>query len=307
MRPGNRWLAVTIALLFLVSIGIQAVRDRALHPFQPAGGTLWLQSGPAVKRMALGYDTVAADIYWMRAVVYYGGQRLVGESSRTYDLLYPFLDLATTLDPRFSVAYRFGALFLTEAYPNGPGRPDLSIALLERGISQDGGRWEYMHDIGFIYYWWLHDYAKAAEWFARGGEVPGAPTWLAPMAATTLAVGGDRQSSRTLWRQLKESSDIAWIRTNAEKRLAQLDAMDMLDQLNLMANRYAAREGHVAQSWQTLVAAERLRGVPLDPAGVPFVINPSTGLVELAFDSPLAPLPEEPPPPASIPQPRSQP
>ena len=309
MKPGNRALLATIALLFVVSVGIQAVRDRDLKPFEPRGGTLWLQSGPAVKRMALGYDSIVADVYWMRAVVYYGGQRLGDESRRTYDLLYPMLDLVTTLDPRFSVAYRFGAIFLTEAYPNGPGRPDQSVALLERGIAQDGGRWEYMHDIGFIYYWWLKDYPKAAEWFDRAGKAPGAPTWLAPMAATTLAVGGDRKSSRTLWRQLMESSDIAWIRSSAERRLTQLDAMDMIDQLNVIADRYEAREGHVAQSWQTLVAAEHLRGVPLDPAGTPFVINPTTGRIGLAPDSPLAPLAEEPPPPAPspVPPPRSQP
>ena len=59
MKPGNRALVVTIVLLFVVSVGIQAVRDRDLKPFEPRGGMLWLQPGPAVKRMALGYDTVA--------------------------------------------------------------------------------------------------------------------------------------------------------------------------------------------------------------------------------------------------------
>jgi hypothetical protein len=307
MKPGNRALVVSIVLLFIVSVGIQAVRDRDLERFEPSGGMLWLQPGPAVKRMMLGYDTVAADLYWMRAVVYYGGQRLGEQSTRSYELLYPMLDLVTTLDPRFSVAYRFGAIFLTEAYPSGPGRPDLSIALLERGIAQDGGRWEYMHDIGFIYYWWLHDYTKAAEWFDRAGKAPGAPDWLAPMAATTLAVGGDRQSSRRLWRQLMESSDTAWIRANAERRLLQLDAMDMIDQLNVIADRYAAREGRVAQSWQALVPAERLRGIPVDPAGHAFVINPATGRIGLAPDSPLAPLPEEPRSVDAVPQPGRQP
>ena len=57
MKPGNRALLATIALLFMVSVGIQAVRDRDLKPFEPRGGMLWLQPGPAVKRMALGYDT----------------------------------------------------------------------------------------------------------------------------------------------------------------------------------------------------------------------------------------------------------
>jgi hypothetical protein len=83
--------------------------------------------------------------------------------------------------------------------------------------------------------------------------------------------------------------------------------MDLLDQLNAIAERYADREGHVAQSWQALVAGERLRGIPLDPAGVPFVINPTTGRVGLAADSPLAPLPAEPRAPSDVPQPGVQP
>ena len=44
------------------------------------------------------------------------------------------LDLTTTLDPLFNVAYRFGAIFLAEPYPGGAGRPDLAIALLEKGL-----------------------------------------------------------------------------------------------------------------------------------------------------------------------------
>jgi len=304
VKPVSRGLWIAVVVLFVASVGIQAARDRDRQPFDPPPGMLWVRSGPAMKRLALGYDTVLADLYWMRAVVYYGGQRLRAAADRSYDLLYPMLDLVTTLDPRFTVAYRFGAVFLTEAYPNGPGRPDLSIELLERGIARDGGRWEYMHDIGFVYYWWLQDYARAAEWFERAGHMPGAPSWLPPLAATTLAVGGDRQSSRTLWRQLRDSTDIDWIRRNADHRLLQLDAMDLIDQLNRLAARYADREGRVAQTWAELARAERLPGIPLDPAGVPLVINPVTGRVGLAADSPLSPLPSEPRSPAAGAAPR---
>lgn len=287
-----------IALLFAASVGIQAARDGGYRPYEPPGGALWVQSGAAMQRMALGYDNIVADLYWMRAVVYYGGQRLQSAETRNYELLYPLLDLVTSLDPRFTVAYRFGAIFLTEAYPNGPGRPDQSIALLERGIERDKGRWEYMHDIGFVYYWWLKDYGQAAEWFRKAGQAPDAPTWLEPLAATTLATGGDRQSSRLLWEQLRDHSGADWIAANAAHRLRQLDAMDQIDALNAIAERYQAREGRQAQSWQALIAGERLRGVPLDPAGAPYVINPTTGRVMLAKDSPLQPLPTEPAAPA---------
>jgi len=292
--PRNRGLIAAVLLLFAASVGIQAARDRDRRPFEPPGGMLWVRSGAAMKRMAVGFETIVADLYWIRAVVYYGGQRLRDESARRYDLLHPMLDLVTALDPRFKAAYRFGAIFLTEAYPDGPGRPDQAIALLESGLARDGERWEYMHDIGFIYYWWLQDYAKAAAWFERGAKAPGGPPWLAPLAATTLAVGGDRQSSRTMWRQLYEHADSDWIRSSAERRLLQLDVMDAIDELNTAAARYASREGRAARTWQELIKGERLRGIPLDPTGTPFVIDPETGRVGLAPDSPLWPLPEEP-------------
>ena len=224
---------------------------------------LWFRSGEAVKRMALGYDAVVADLYWMRAVVYYGGQRLKTTATPNYDLLYSLLDLVTTLDPRFNIAYRFGAIFLAEAYPSGPGRPDQAVALLQRGIDRTG-RWEYMHDIGFVYYWWLRDYPKAAEWFDRAAAVPGSPAWLKPLAATTLAVGGDRHSSRTMWQQLHDSSDTEWLRSNAEFRLMQLDAMDRLDALNAAAERYATGVGRVARvgrRWAPPWACARCRSI----------------------------------------------
>ena len=99
----------------------------------------------AVRRLTRGYNALAADLYWIRAIQYYGGakRRLrtlqaagAADASRApdYQLLYPLLDLTTTLDPRFNIAYRFGAIFLAEPYPGGAGRPDLAIALLEKGL-----------------------------------------------------------------------------------------------------------------------------------------------------------------------------
>jgi hypothetical protein len=286
---------MVLPLLFAAVVALQVVRDRDRRVFEPPAVMLWFTSGDAVKRMALGYDTVLADLYWMRAVVYYGGQRLQTDAPPDYALLYSLLDLVTTLDPRFNIAYRFGAIFLAETYPSGPGRPDQAIALLERGIERTG-RWEYMHDIGFVHYWWLRDYVTAAAWFERAAAAPGAPAWLKPLAATTLAVGGDRQSSRTIWQQLLNAADMEWLRGNAEFRLKQLDAMDRIDALNVGGERYAARAGHVARSWQELGPALGLRAVPVDPAGVPFAIDPTTGRVSLGAESPLAPLPNEPAP-----------
>lgn len=292
LKPSNRLLYAAIAALMAASIGVQLVRDRGWAPFTPPNPTMWLESASAADKLVLGYKHLVADVYWMRAVVYYGGQRQRVTPDRLpsaadYELLYPLLDFVTTLDPRFKTAYRYGAVFLADPPPSGPGRPDLAVSLLQRGVERDSGRWEYLEDIGFIYYWWVKDYVKAAEWFKRAGDAPGAPTWLGPLAATTLAQGGDRQSSRLLWAQLA-NSDAEWLRKDAKWRLDQLDAMDQIDDLNARIQKYIDREKKRPNDW-------RLVGVdtaPKDPTGTPYRINPQTGLIDLGPGSTLRPLPK---------------
>ncbi len=305
-RPSNRMLYALIAALLAASVSVQATRDARWSPFTPPNPTLWLQSGPAAQKLALGFTNLVADAYWIRAVVYYGGRLQDNRSAASdavpgnFDLLFPLLDLVTTLDPHFRIAYRFGAIFLTESYPNGPGRPDQAIDLLQRGIERDEGRWEYFHDIGFVYYWWLHDYAKAAQWWVRGASRPGAAEWLKPLAATTLAAGGSRHTSRQLWSELAKS-DTEYVRAQAERRLLQLDAMDAIDALLPSVQRFMEQMHRAPRSWSELAQAERLTRPPVDPTGVAFMIDAS-GRIDLSRQSPLWPLPTDSPSPSGAPK-----
>jgi hypothetical protein len=151
-----------------------------------------------------------------------------------------------------------------------------------------------MEDIGFVYYWYEHDYQQAADWFGRASRVPGAPIWLEPLAAATLAKGGDRQSARLMWTAILQSAQVDWLKQQAERRLLQFRALDDIDALQKALDQYAARAGAPPPDWATLVRAGSLRGVPRDPAGVPYSID-ANGAVTLSHDSPLFPLPDEPP------------
>ncbi|HUQ88229.1 MAG TPA: hypothetical protein VM096_11760 [Vicinamibacterales bacterium] len=292
-RPRVAPMIATIAVLMAGVVLIEVVRDRGWTPYEPENSVMWIRSGDAAKRMALSYDMLVSDTYWIRAVIYYGGRRR-SETHRSYEELFPLLDLVTSLDPHFKVAYRFGALFLSEPPPGGPGQPDKAIALLERAIEQDDGDWEYYEDIGFIHYWWRHDYVSAGEWFKRASARPGAPNWLLGLAGTTLAVGGSRESSRQLWTQLLNDVDAAYIRNQAQHRLKQLDAMDTIDELTKYLQRFKDREGRMPRSWQELARAEGLRAIPVDPTGVPFVVDAQTGKIDVSRQSLMWPLPAEP-------------
>ena len=281
MTPaGARGAAVGAVLCLAGAVGVHAAQDRWPGPAVDRPELLYVRSPSVMKRVLLGNDAFAADVYWIRALQHFGSERLAPpEHVRSYALLYPLLDLTTTLDPYFSIAYRFGAIFLGEPYPGGPGRPDLAVALLRKGIAAQPAKWQYLQDLGFVYYWHMRDHRTAAAMFQKASEMPGAPNWLRPLAAVTLAEGGQRGASRALWQQLANADEV-WLRDSARLRLAQLDAMEIMD------------------AW---AAFRRERGfappIPLDPSGTPFVIDPSTGGLTIARESKLFPLPGQLQPP----------
>jgi hypothetical protein len=301
-------VATTAVVLLSAAVKLQALREAA-YPQPPAApDALYVTSGAAVRRLTGGYNALAADVYWVRAIQYYGGAKrrlaanplapepppmIAAVDSDEYGQLYPLLDITTTLDPRFNIAYRFGAVFLAEPYPAGPGRPDLAIHLLEKGLRERPDRWEYMEDIGFVHYWYRHDYRAAAAWFDKASRVPGAPWWLKSLAATTLIQGGDRQSSRMMWEAIRQSAEIEWLRADAERRLAQLRALDDIDALQAAVDRFVAQSVTPPDTWLPVARANRWQSVPVDPAGAPYEITPGGG-VQLSRRSPLWPLPVEP-------------
>jgi tetratricopeptide (TPR) repeat protein len=286
--------AIALVAMLMVAAALQVVRDRAFAFDADEEQVLYIRSGAVIEKAALSYDALLADVYWIRALQHYGRERLKPNTERRYDLLYPLLDLATTLDSRFTVGYRFGAIFLAEPHPGGAGRPDQAIALLKKGIALDPAKWDYYHDVGFIYYWNLHDYHNAAEWFRRGGGLPGAPWWLNTYAAVMLTRGGDRQASRAMWHQLRETAENDWLRQTADLRLMQLDALDQIDGLETVVRESSRLTGERPQSWEQLVAARLIRGIPVDPTGTPYSLNSATGDVTVNRSSKLHPLPTEP-------------
>ncbi len=281
------------AAILLVAFGatLQSLRDREGE--SPIRYRAWFVPSPEVaRRAALSFRAVFADLYWLRAVQHYGRTRLAGGGAGDYDVLYPLLDVATTLDPRFDAAYRLGAVFLAEPPPGGPGRPDLAIELLRKGLQHAPGRWQYLQDIGFVHYWWLHDVEGAAGWFERAANQPGAPWWLRPLAAATMVEGGDRAGARTLWRQVRDATDDAWIRGEVTRRLAQLDALDALDHHQQSVDRFHERTGRLPGSWREVMAAGDVSGIPVDPTGVPYELTAPRGAVALSPRSGLFPLPD---------------
>ena len=243
-----------------------------------------LRSGKLVKIMSLEYAPLMADIYWTRVVQYYGNKHVRGQAN--LDLLWPLLDVTTTLDPNLIVAYRFGAMFLSQAPPAGAGRPDQAVELIRRGIQANPDYWRLYEDLGFVYYTDLKDYQKASEAFLEGSKKPGAHLWMKVMAAKIAADGESFSTSMFLWKDIYESTADPLIKNNALLRLKLLRAQEDCKQLDALADEYAKRNGRHPARMSDLVQAGLLPGIPKDPEGFVYVFG-GEGRVELNLDSPL--------------------
>jgi len=229
---------------------------------------LYINSPTVLKRASLGYDGLLADIYWTRAVQYFGNRH--HNYAQSYNLLAPLLEITTTLDPHLLVAYQFGASFLAPKPPNGAGQSDRAVQLMEYGIQNNPNEWRLYYNLGFVYYTELKDFGKAADAFARGSQVPGAHPFLRVLAGLMAQHAGDFETARALWAATYQTSQDKLIRQNAAEHLRALRVDQDVTNLQGAVTRFGQRKGRLPSSISELAAAEGLRGIPVDPDGNPY-------------------------------------
>ena len=279
MKPRTRITFVSSLLLLLSLAGSIAVLrplDR-LRANASLEEILYLPSPSVVKRLSFGFSGLMADVYWTRAVQYFGNQHY--RNTGRYDLLYPLLDITTTLDPKMLVAYQFGSLFLAQQPPEGAGEPEKAVEIVNRGIAANPSEWRLYYNLGFIYYD-MKDYANASRAFAKGAKISGGNVYLQTLAAATAQNSGSPETARLIWTQIYETSSDEYIRLGARKHLIAMQIDEDVPRLAKLVRDYAQRTGHVPGNFEEIVAAGWLPSVPRDPTGDEYQLLPD-GRVEI--------------------------
>lgn len=250
-------------------------------------------NGPAMKRLTLAFNGVAADWYWMRSLQYVGRKIINFEDSHdgrfnlndlsALDLrmLPSLLRMSTTLDPQFMEPYYYGAVILPDI------NPAEAVSLLQQGIAANPDQWRLYQHLGYIY-WQNRDYEKAAEVYAAGARLPGAPLWMTAISARMKAEGGSRGAAREMYRHLGEVSNDEAVKDMVAKQITRLDSQDERDLISKALREYAAANGRCASSWREVTTVLRARGLrsdttgaPLDPSGTPYRLTKNGCDVEL--------------------------
>ncbi|HTS13843.1 MAG TPA: hypothetical protein VMH00_17110 [Candidatus Limnocylindrales bacterium] len=284
-KTRSLWIAIIgVPVLFVGMAALQVRIDAQTRTEAAQEEELFVRSGSLLRNLSLGYDSLLADVYWTRAVQYYGSR--IGDRNTDFGLLAPLLNIATTLDPRLVVAYRFGAIFLSEGKPIGAGRPDLAVDLVKRGIAANPGVWRLYYDLGFLYYFRLKDYKDASAAYLEGGDQPGAPIIMRLMAARVAEKGGSLETSRMILAEMYESTKDKSVRKVLMKQLRGLKAAEDEMHIDELSEQYRQRFHHNPASINDMVSAGYLPGAPVDPAGFPYVLG-RDGKSHLNPDSPV--------------------
>jgi hypothetical protein len=275
-----------LALLLLPLVPVLQDRiDAQLGAYRAQEEAPYLWSGPQIRRLVPGLEGLAADVYWLRTVQYFGGQRLFSREKK-FELLLPLIEITTTLDPRLVIAYKYGATFLCERPPEGAGRCDQGIKVLEKGVAALPDDWRLRQDLGFFHFVFEGNPERAAEVLMEASKIPGAAFWLKNLAAMCLAKGGQREASRAIWRRIYEQSD-GPIKDNALQHIAVLDAYDAAEALQSLVADVERQTGRRPETLDELRAVGLIRRPPVDGSGTPFLYDRRSGTVRVAPQSTL--------------------
>ena len=255
--------------------------------------------GSRFKGFAVGAEGLLADWYWMNSLQYIGKKiSSVGLENLNLDdmrsmnprLLYPYLNNATDLDPKFIAPYSYGATILPAI------DAQQAIALTEKGIANNPDQWRLYQYLGYIY-WRLGNYAKASEVYAAGSQISGAPAFMRMMAARMKTEGGGRDIAREMYKQILAEAEDERSRENAALRLLQIDSLDERDLINTALAEFRETNGKCPSRWSELlptlqrkpVGARQLRidrsNNIVDPSGIPYFLNPETCTAELGAET----------------------
>ena len=280
-------LVLVVVLGFAGAVGMARVLD-ARRAALPAIGDEAPYLAPATARkLALGFDGLAADWYWLNALQYIG--RKIEEQTRAGgaeaaagtpldrikavnpQVLVRMLDMITTLDPRFTAAYEFAAVVLPAVDVQA------AITLLEKGIRENPTEW-YLHQQLAYIYWQRGDNLAAGDAFRRGARMTTAH-WMEQMAEKIEAKGDDPQVARAMYARMYEQAQDDQVKEWARGRLMELRSLEERGVIRRVLGAFIAEQKRCPRDWREVsreLAATGLpvhpEGPPLDPSGAPYLL-----------------------------------
>lgn len=187
----------------------------------------YLKPPIALKNFMFGYNDFFASLLWIRLLQnfdYCEGGKVTGEEYVMPDKnakdkiagildrpinpprchkgwVYSMLDVISEIQPKFSLVYDTGGMFLSVTVDDREG----ARLIFEKGLLLYNKDWNLNYHAGYHYLWEIQDPARAAELFHQASE-SGAPDWVVALSAALYTKVGQLNIAKSvLERALKNN------------------------------------------------------------------------------------------------------
>jgi len=182
-----------------------------------------LPPGRVLRQIDLGYHSLAADLLFIRANVYYGHHLFTDEQM---PWMANFIDILMELDPDFKKTYMWGALVTTHYKRQVSNVPleliQRAIKILEAGQKRFPNDHRFPMRIAFNYYYELGEADAAIPYFVLAGRLPDAPNWLRKKLVDLYSKKGRTELARQTLEYLIIEEEDPLLSESLQVRLANL-------------------------------------------------------------------------------------
>ncbi len=237
----NIYLITTFLILCLGIYFVQNVLDREIEERTDIE-FMYLPDGRVLKKALKGFENLAADIYWIRGVLYFGRNNFDedypfqipeiyskkerekkeinwGEKKKKLELLNNILNIVIELDPYFLYPYLFGGLFLSMKL----GEPNEAIGILRKGEKIFPTDWRFPFWIGFNYFFYLGDTESSLKEFLRAMALPGCRSYVNDIARGIIENEGKKEIAVNFLKGARDSAQNKIVKKQFDKILKEID------------------------------------------------------------------------------------
>ena len=258
-------LLITLVFYSLIVPGLWNSREQVRTEI-PAGYIIPSQFS---RVLALGHKGLLSDFLFLKTATFVGGRSGMGQPLTEEDWQYvaASLDVVTDLDPYFTDPYVLAeGLLAWDA-----GKPEEANRLLKKGMEYRTLDWRLPFYVGFNSFYFLQDYASAAEYIMQAAKLPGSPSYLSTLAARLAYYGGQSRTALLFLQQMLEEASDPLMQKRLQKRLTALQNAVIIE--NALAE-FKEREERLP-AFGELVEKGYLNELPPDPYGGEWILLPS--------------------------------
>lgn len=214
---------------------------------------LFVPKAQVLEQVSFGFENLVTDLVWLHTVQYIGGNA----RSSDYPLLYAYLDNLTDLDPQFYLPYFVAQVLLPEIEQN-----EHAILISEKGIRALPENWKIPAYLGYIYYYYLEDFEKGAEFYQRASEIPGALPSAKRMAINLTSKANKHLLALEMWLELYAEEKNEEIKAMIAKKIVREQNFVELEKA---VQKYFSLQNVLPENLEILVTFGLMQEIPLDP------------------------------------------